>query len=101
MKKMGKKGVYGLEVLPQVAMTFLVVGIIFALALVILTKFGENTSIKANGDAGTAVNNTIDAVAEIPTNWLGIVAIVIAASLVASIVIVALYRNLAGNTGGR
>ena len=100
MKKLGKKGAFGLEVLPQVALTFLVVGIVFALTLVILSKFGDNTTVSANADADLAINNTIDAVAEIPNNWLGILAIVIAAALVASIVIVALYRQLAGGMGG-
>lgn len=98
MKKMGKKGMYGLNDLPGVALVFLVVGVLFALSLVVLSSLRDNSSI--SGDAEVAINNTIDAVSEIPNNWLGLIAVVIAAALVITIVVVALYKGVAGGFGG-
>jgi len=100
MKKMNKRGQMGLQALPGVALIFLVIGVLFALTLIILAKFQATATVQANADANEAIQATIDAVAEIPTNWLGIIAIVIAASLVITIVVVALVKSLSGAFGG-
>jgi hypothetical protein len=97
MKKMGKKGAFQLNDLPNVALVFLLIGVFFAIALVILASLQSNTSIASNSDAQTAVNNTIDAVSEIPNNWLLLIAVVVAAAIVIGIVV----SNLQGATGGR
>ena len=95
MKKMNKKGAFGLSDLPQVALTFLLVGVFFSVALVILASLASNTSITASNSAGTAVNNTIKAVSEVPNNWLLLIAVIIAAAIVIGIVVSSL-----GGAGG-
>jgi hypothetical protein len=100
MKKMNKKGQMGLDQLPRIALVFLVVVVLFTLSLVILTKFQDTDTVQGNAKANAAITAGIDAVAEIPTNWLGIIAIVIAASLVITIVVVALARSIGGMGGG-
>lgn len=97
MKKMGKKGALDFGSLPNVAMTFLVIGLVFAIALVILAALQANTSVSSNSAANSAVAKTITAVSELPNNWLLIIAIVIAAAIVIGIVM----SSFAGMTGGR
>ncbi len=97
MKKMGKKGAFSLGDLPQVALSFLLIGVFFAVALVILASLSNNTSISGSASADTAVNNTILAVSEIPNNWLLLIAVVVAAAIVIGIVI----SNLGGAGGMR
>jgi hypothetical protein len=96
MKKMGKKGL-SLNELPSVALVFLLIGVFFAIALVILSSLGANTSVASNGAASTAVNKTITAVSEIPNNWLLLIAVIVAAAIVIGIVI----SNLGMGKGGR
>ena len=100
MKKMNKKGQMGLDQLPRIALVFLVVVVLFTLSIVILTKFQDTDTVKNNPTANAAVTAGIEAVAEIPTNWMGIIAIVIAASLVITIVVVALGKSLGNNFFG-
>ena len=96
MKKMNKKGAFSLGDLPGVALTFLLVGIFFAIALVILASLATNTSITASNSAATAVNKTIDAVKEIPSNWLGLIAVIVAAAIVIGIVVSSLGGQKVG-----
>jgi uncharacterized membrane protein len=96
MKKMGKKGI-ALNELPNVALVFLLIGVFFAVSLVILASLQSNATIVGSNSAQTAVNNTITAVSEIPNNWLLLVAIVVAAALVIGIVV----ANLGGGMGRR
>jgi uncharacterized membrane protein len=96
MKKMGKKGI-SLNELPNVALVFLLIGVFFAVALVILASLQSNATIVASNTAQTAVNKTILAVSEIPNNWLLLIAIVVAAALVIGIVV----ANLGGGMGRR
>jgi len=91
MKRWNKKGTQ-LSDLPQVALTFLLVGVFFAVALVILASLKANTTVYANTAANTAVANTITAVSEIPSNWLLLIAVIVAAVIVIGIVI----SNLGG-----
>jgi hypothetical protein len=46
-----------------------------------------NTTIYANAAANTAVANTITAVSEIPSNWLLLMAVIVAAAIVIGIVV--------------
>jgi len=92
-----KKGAMSLGELPQIALTFLLIGVFFAIALVILASLQSNTTIAANANAQGAVNKTILAVAEIPNNWLLLVAVIVAAAIVIGIVI----SNLGGASGTR
>ena len=91
----------GLNALPQVALIFLVVVVLFGLALVVLAKFQDTDAIQGNPTANAAVQAGIEATAEIPTNWLGIIAIIIAAAIVITIVVVSLVKSLGGIGGGR
>ena len=83
--------------LPGVALTFLLIGVFFAIALVILASLQANTSISSNSAANSAVTKTITAVSEIPNNWLLLIAVIVAAAIVIGIVI----SNLGGQNGGR
>jgi hypothetical protein len=98
MKKMNKRGQMRLGDLPNVALTFLLIGIFFALTLVILAALQDNTTVSGNAEANSAIAATITAVAEIPNNWLLIIALVVAAAIVIGVVV----TNLGGlNAGGR
>ncbi len=97
MKKLNKKGAFQLGDLPQVALVFLLIGVFFAVALVILASLQSNATVVASNSAQSAINKTITAVSEIPNNWLLLIAIVVAASLVIGIVV----ANLGGGMGGR
>ena len=88
MKKMNKKGMQ-LGDLPNIAMTFLLIGVFFAVALVVLASLGNNASLGANtaGTGNYAVQKTIAAVSEIPNNWLLLLAVIVAAAIVIGVVI--------------
>jgi uncharacterized membrane protein len=94
MKKMNKKGVFSLGDLPNVALVFLLIGVFFAVALVILASLQANTTVSSNSAANTAVGKTITAVSEIPNNWLLLIAVIVAAAIVIGIVI----SNLGGES---
>jgi len=97
MKKMNKKGAMNLSDLPNVALVFLLIGVFFAVALVILASLQANSTVSGNSAANAAVGATITAVSEIPTNWLLLIAVIVAAAIVIGIVI----SNLGGATSGR
>lgn len=92
-----KKGAFALNDLPGVALVFLLIGVFFAIALVILASLQSNTTISSNSAANAAVAKTITAVSEIPNNWLLLIAVIVAAAIVIGIVI----SNLGGSTMGR
>lgn len=83
--------------LPNVALVFLLIGVFFAVALVILASLQANTTVSSNAAANTAVADTITAVSEIPNNWLLLIAVIVAAAIVIGIVI----SNLGGAASGR
>lgn len=83
--------------LPNVALVFLLIGVFFAVALVILASLQANTTVSSNVAANAAVADTITAVSEIPSNWLLLIAVIVAAAIVIGIVI----SNLGGATSGR
>ncbi len=93
MKKLGKKGAFGLSELPNVALTFVLVGVFFAVGLVILASLQANTTVSSNAAANTAVGKTVTALSEIPTNWLLLIAVIIAASIVIGIVVNSLGKG--------
>jgi hypothetical protein len=80
--------------LPNIALVFLLVGVFFAVALVILASLQANTTISSNTAANAAVTKTITAVSEIPNNWLLLIAVIVAAAIVIGIVV----SNLGGST---
>lgn len=86
MKKMFKKGL-GLNDLPGVALSFVLIGVFFAIGLVILASLQANTTVSSNSAANTAVTKTITALSEIPSNWLLLIAVIVAAAIVIGIVI--------------
>jgi uncharacterized membrane protein len=95
--KNSKKGAFSLSDLPQVALVFLLIGVFFAVALVILASLQSNTTVSSNSNANAAVAATITAVSEIPNNWLLLIAVIVAAAVVIGIVI----SNLGGQSDGR
>src|SRR5512133_145229 len=82
-----KKGAFSLGDLPDVALTFVLIGVFFAVGLVILASLQGNTTVSSNTAANTAVGNTITALSEIPNNWLLLIAVIVAAAIVIGIVI--------------
>ena len=95
MKKLNKKGAMSLSDLPQVALTFLLIGVFFAIALVILASLQSNTTVASNTAANSAIYKPTLAVSEIPNNWLLLIAVIVAAAIVIGIVI----SNLGGASG--
>lgn len=88
MKKLNKKGL-GLNELPGIALTLMLTGIFFAVALIVLTNLGNNSSMGNASVAGTgnyAVQKAITAVSEIPSNWLLLIAVIVAAAVIIGIV---------------
>lgn len=92
MKKMDKKGMMGLTELPNVALTFVLVGVFFAIGLVILASLQANSTISSNSAANSAVAKAITATSEIPSNWLLLIAVIIAAAIVIGVVVNNLQR---------
>jgi hypothetical protein len=74
-----------------VILTLVLVGMLLGVGLVVLSKFEASTS----GKAATAVNKTIDAISEVPNNWLIVVVVVV----IGAIVIGLLIRSFAGGKG--
>lgn len=98
MKKLNKKGI-GLHDLPNIALVFLLIGIFFAVALVILANLAGNSSVGGNtaGTANYAIQKTITAVSEIPSNWLLLIAVIVAAAVIIGIVM----QSLGGEVSRR
>jgi hypothetical protein len=86
MKLFNKKGM-SLGDLPSVALSFVLVGVFFGVGLLILASLQTNATIAANSAANAAVAKSITALSEIPNNWLGLIALVIAAAIVIGVVV--------------
>lgn len=86
---MNKKGQLTIHDIPHVAMWFLLAGVFFAVAIVVLRGVG-NTSAAGNvsvaGTANYAIDKTVTAVSEIPTNWMLLIAVIVAAAVVIGVV---------------
>ena len=89
----GKKGAFSLGDLPNVALTFVLIGVFFAVGLVILASLQSNATVSANSAANTAVGKTIAALSEIPSNWLLLIAVIVAAAIVIGIVVNSLGKG--------
>ena len=89
-----KKGAFSLGDLPDVALTFVLIGVFFAVGLVILASLQANTTVSSNTAANAAVAKTVTALSEIPNNWLLLIAVIVAAAIVIGIVI----SNLRGGS---
>lgn len=92
MRKLNKKGM-GIGDLPDIALTFVLIGVFFAVGLVVLASLQSNATVSANSAANTAVGKTITALSEIPSNWLLLIAVIIAAAIVIGIVVTSLKGN--------
>jgi uncharacterized membrane protein len=99
-----------LKDLYSVILVLILVAVLLGLGLTVLAKMSTSCAINTNlngtcttvenmsqGTAETAMQNSISAIADIPSTWLGIIVIVV----VAVIVIGLLVRNLGGSTGQR
>lgn len=91
-KNMGKKGL-SLNDLPNIALVFVLIGVFFAIGLVILASLQANPTVDGNAEANAAVAATITALSEIPTNWLLLIAVVVAAAIVIGIVVMYLAKG--------
>jgi hypothetical protein len=93
MKRMNKKGI-ALNEVPSIAMTFLLVGIFFAIGLVILSSMqtGGGT-IDQSSAANAAVTKARTALTEIPSNWLLLIAVIVAAAVIVGIVMQSFKQN--------
>ena len=91
-----KKGQMGLDNLQGIVWLLVVIGIMIAIGLVVLTELYDsdattsytdptNLSTAYTNEAGTALNETIDAIAEIP-GWLTIIVIVVIAAIILGLV---------------
>jgi hypothetical protein len=99
-----------LKDLYSVILVLILVAVLLGLGLTVLGKMSASCAINTNlngtcttvenvtaSSSETAINNSITAIADIPSTWLGIIVIVV----VAVIVIGLLVRNLGGSTGSR
>ena len=60
-----------------------VIGIMLAVGLVVLSELRDTSSV--TGDAETALNETIDAIGEIPV-WVSIIVVVVIAAVILGLV---------------
>ena len=86
--KQNKKGV--IDQLVQLVISLVVIGVVIAIAFLIMAEVGSNSSVLADNNTSKAINQTRDAMAEIP-GWLPIVVITVIGALLISLV--ALFRN--------
>jgi type II secretory pathway component PulF len=85
-----KKG--NLDTLYPAIMTFVIVGILLGVGLIVLDKFMLN--IGTSSAANTSVNNTIKAIGDF-SGWFGIIVVVLAAAIILAIVIGSFARRQA------
>jgi len=88
-----KKAQVGLGNLQNIVWLLVVIGIMLAIGLVVLAELADNDSMRTYSDtvnyttneAGVAVNETINAIAEVP-GWLSIIVIVVIAAIILGLV---------------
>jgi len=71
----------------QFVLVLVLVGIVLGVGLTVLSKFANTSTLQSDIVAQEAVNDTIDAIAEIPSNWLGVVVIVVVAAIILGLVL--------------
>lgn len=69
----------------QIVMVLVLVGMLLGTGLLVMGKFSEASGITAT--ASTAINNSISAIAEIPSTWLSIIVTVAAAAIILTLVV--------------
>ena len=84
--------------LPNVALTGVLITVFFAVGLVILASLQSNSTVGGSATANAAVADGITALSEIPSNWLLLIFVIIAAAVVIGIVVSSLAG---GKMGGR
>jgi len=87
MKSLHKKGQLG--TLQTIIMTLVVVGIVLGIGFLVLEKFMDQMDAGSEAEAG--VNETIQALAEVPT-WLSIIVILAIVGILLAIVFSVLPR---------
>lgn len=91
-----KKGVFGLEALPNVAMAFMLTGILFAVAAIVLASFQSDTSVSTNTDANASIANALEANTNV-TGKLPLIGTIIVLGLIVLIVLgVFVVRKMRG-----
>lgn len=104
IRKLKKKGQIGIQDIQHIALEFVAVAVICAVAAMILIDIrpdtgivydGANTSF--NGSASVAVDAGLDAFTEL-TSWLPTIALVVAAAIILSLIILAFAYG--GGGGG-
>ena len=80
---MNKKGV--IDNLTPVVISLIAIGITLAIGFLVLANISANSDVMANKNASVAINQTVDALADIP-GWLPIIVIVIIGALLLSLI---------------
>lgn len=83
MRKLGKKGVVD-QLVPLVT-SLVVIGVVLVVGFLIFAEVGDNSKVKANSNASYAVNETMNAMNEIP-GWLSIIIITVIGALLIGLV---------------
>jgi len=78
-----KNGVVGQ--LQPLIIALVAVGIVLAVGFLIMAEIAANTTVAADGNATAAINETRDAIAEIP-GWLSIIVITVIGALLLGLV---------------
>ena len=69
----------------QFVLLIVLVGMILGVGLLVLAKFSASSSV--TGTAETALNNTITALAEIASSWLGLIITIAILALILTLVV--------------
>ena len=78
-----KKGQVG-QLMPLV-LSLVTIGITLAIGFLILSEIGANDTVRADLNASSAINQTVDALSDIPT-WLPIIVITVIGALLLGLV---------------
>jgi hypothetical protein len=95
MKKFNKKGMEGINGLYSLVLVIALIGIIAAVALVVLGNLATSTGVTP--DAQAAINSTIDAIATIPSTWMGLI-VTIAVLVVIVVLLIKGFSSFGGGT---
>lgn len=90
-----KKGTMAVGDLYQFVLMLVLVGMILGVGILVLDKFAATTGLTSN--AVDAINDTVNAIKEIPTTWLSLIVTIVVLAIILSVVI----RSFVVNVGGR
>ena len=88
MTELKKRGV--IDQLAPMVISLVAIGITLAVGFLVLAEIASNDAVMDNKNASVAVNETVDAMADIP-GWLPIIVIVIIGALLLSLI--AMFRR--------